>query len=178
METTRQCWGCCRWRRDRPTKEATRDTHTAPLSISPSATLLHAPSSLDSNSSSPLRCLLRSSAMTSAHRHAASLCTRESDACGCDESLRAMELQFSHHCQPPGGSAPFLLNLWASSPAPCTPVPSPKPCLFCSEGQTGPQTTQGWSTASAPGFLFVMAAVQHTFRAINNMYFDLAVHSS
>lgn len=171
METTRPCWDCCRWRRDRPTKACRRILHRSP---SPSATLLHTPSCLDSNSS--FCCSLCSPAMTSAQRRTASLCTRERDTCGCDKAPWGVELNFSHHCQPPGGSAPCLLNIWVSLPALYLPQPQPLIC-FAQKARQDPRTPED-RRPPRPGLLFVMSAVQHTFRAINNMYFDLAVHSS
>ena len=114
------------------------------------------------SSSSPL-C---SSAMTSAHR--------ESDARGRDSGTKLFTPTTRRLCTPLFSiSGPCSLYSFPSSFRPKT-----NPVLLCSEGPDGTPEHPEDGRPPWPGLLFVMAAVQRTFRAINNMYFDLAVHSS
>lgn len=169
METTQPCWDCCRWRRDRPTEAL--GTHPAPL-----LTLCHPPP-CSTNSGLQLQLASLLLALQPGHDISALCAPEKLTLVGVTRLFGGMELNFSRHCQPPGGSIPSPLNLWASLPAPCPPTPAPNPVCFPQRARQDPRRPKD-GRPPWPGFLFVMAAVQHTFRAINNMYFDLAVHSS
>ena len=102
------------------------------------------------NSSSPPRCSVCSPGHDITHRHAAVQCSqRKVTLGGCEKDHPGeMEVNFSPHRPPPGGSAPALLTSEGTPPPRSLfSHPFPEPC-FVSRGQTGPQTTQDWSAAS------------------------------
>lgn len=143
METTRQCWGCCRWRQDRLTK-ATRDKPCTCLYFA----LSHPPPcSIKSGLQLQLVSLLLGLQLghdISEQTHSISLYQRDAY-----ESVRSlfsgMELNFLHHQV---ALHPFFPLFGHLCPL-LVLMSQPQNCLFCSVGQTGPQMTQGWSTALA-----------------------------
>lgn len=169
METTRQCWGCCRWRRDRLT-EATRDKPCTSLYFA----LCHPPP-CSIKSGLQLQLVYLQLGHDISEQTRASLCTRESDACERVKSpFSGMELNFSHH---QAALHPFSPPFWRNCPL-LVLMSQPQTCLFCSVGQKGPPDDQRMVNCIDPDSSLSWLQSSTHLEPSTTCTFDLAVHSS